>query len=187
MKKIKLGPRTLLYPMPAVLVGADVDGRPNFMTAAWCAVACHTPPSLVVAIRPQRYTYAGVVENQVFSINIPSTGQAGTVDFCGINSGRKVNKTALFTCFYGTLDNAPLIEECPVNIECRVSHTLELGSHVLVVGEIVETHISRDCITDDMPDPGKIDPLTYAPGTREYHRLGESVGKAFHIGQKLTP
>ena len=184
IKKAKLGPKTLLYPMPAVLVGANVGEKPNFMTAAWCGIASRSPSALSVALRKERYTLKGVEEQGTFSINIPSTHMSKQVDFCGIYSGKKKDKSQIFKTFYGVLQSAPLIEECPVNLECKVIHTLDLGSHILVLGEIVETYISDSCLSEGKPDPEKIDPLIYTPDAQRYQRLGEVIGRAFHMGKE---
>ena len=184
MKKVKLGPQTLLYPTPAVLVGAQVKGKPNFMTAAWCGIAASTPPAISVALRPARFTIEGILANNTFSINIPSAHMAEKVDYCGIYSGHKIDKSKIFEVEYGKLDSAPLIQECPVNLECNVAHSLDLGSHVLIIGEIMETYINADCMTDEKADPAKIDPLIYTTGIRQYQRLGEIVGRAWSIGKK---
>jgi len=184
MAKIKSGPQTLLYPMPAVVVGAKVNERPNFMTAAWCAIAAHKPPAISVALRKERYTLKGVRENGTFSINVSSSDMAKKTDFCGIYSGTSKDKSQIFKSFYGELKTAPLIQECPVNLECKVIHYLDLGSHSLVVGEIIETYITEECLTDGKADPVKIDPLIYIPGTIKYHRLGEVVAPAFQIGEE---
>jgi len=186
MEKIKLGPQTLLFPMPAVLVGSKVDRKVNFMTAAWCGIASHKPPALSVAIRESRFTMKGIKENSSFSINVPSAGLVKKVDFCGIYSGKKKDKSKIFQIYYGVLNTAPLIEECPVNLECKVTHTIHLGSHTLIVAEIIETYINGDCLTDGNADAEKIDPLVYSPGTTQYQRLGEVIGKAFHIGKEQT-
>jgi flavin reductase (DIM6/NTAB) family NADH-FMN oxidoreductase RutF len=183
MKKA-IGPQTLLYPMPAVLVGAQVNGKPNFMTAAWCGIAAATPPAISVAIRPERFTFEGISANNTFSINIPSAGMAEKVDYCGIYSGRKVDKTQMFQVAYGKLDTAPLIQECPLNLECNVIHSVDIGSHVLFIGKIMETYIDADCMTDEKADPAKIDPLMYITGARQYQRLGDVVGRAWDIGKK---
>lgn len=183
MKK-KIGPATFLYPMPAVLIGALVDGRPNFMTAAWCGVACSVPPCISVAVQPVRHTFKGIKENMTFSVNVPSAGMAKEVDFCGIYSGAKEDKSKIFNLFYGSIETAPLIEECPINLECRVARDLELGSHILFIGEVVETHVSESCLTDGKINTESVDPLTFTFPTRRYHRLGEAVAKAFSIGKK---
>jgi len=183
MEKKRLGPQTLLFPMPAVLVGATVDERPNFMTAAWCGIAASKPPAVSVGLQKVRHTLKGITKEGTFSINVPSAGLARLVDYCGIYSGARRDKSELFSVFYGTLKTAPLIEECPVNLECRMIHRLDLKSHELVIGEIVDTHVSEDCITGEKPDPEKIDPLIFTPGAAKYHRLGEVVGEAFSMGK----
>jgi flavin reductase (DIM6/NTAB) family NADH-FMN oxidoreductase RutF len=183
MKKA-IGPQTLLYPMPAVLVGTLVDEKPTFMTAAWCGIAAATPPAISVAVRPARFTLEGITANTTFSINIPSADLAEKVDYCGIYSGHKVDKSQIFKVDYGKLNTAPLIQECPVNLECRVIHSLDLGSHILFVGEIAETYVNEDCWDGEKADPAKIDPLIYTTGVRQYQRLGEVVGKAWDIGKK---
>ncbi|MEJ2246929.1 MAG: flavin reductase family protein [Acidobacteriota bacterium] len=165
------------------MVGAQVQGKPNFMTAAWCGIAASTPPTISVALQPTRFTLKGISANNTFSINVPSANLAAKVDFCGIYSGHKIDKSQIFKIDYGNFNTAPLIQECPVNLECRVIHSLELGSHILFIGEITETYINEDCLTDDQADPVKIDPLIYASGIRQYYRLGEVIGQR-GIGKK---
>ena len=183
MEKVKMGAQTLLYPMPAVLVGAMVNGKANFMTAAWCGIAASSPPAISVALRRARYTIKGVEASGTFSINVPSADQAKIVDYCGIYSGHRRDKSQIFQVEFGNLKTAPLIAECPVNLECKVIHTLDLSSHVLFIGEIMESYVKQDCISDGKPDAGKIDPLIYATATQQYHRLGEALGTAFSIGK----
>jgi len=188
MGKILMGPKTLLYPMPVILVGTHVDEKPNFMAVAWCGIANGEPPMVSVAIRHTRHTHKGVMQNLTFSVNIPSTDMVRETDYCGLVTGAKVNKVEVchFRVFYGKLGNAPLIEQCPVNLECKVMHILDLGSHSLVVGRIKETYISETCATDGKPDFNKIKPLTYVTQpARHYQTLGEVVAKAFNIGRKL--
>lgn len=184
MDKEKLGPQTLLYPMPATLIGTVIDGKPNFMTAAWCGIAAFRPPALTVGIQPVRHTLKGIQDHGTFSVNVPSADLVNKVDYCGIYSGKKKDKSQLFKTFYGSLNSAPLIEECPVNLECKVKHSLELGSHILFVGEIVETHISAECLTDGKADADKIDPLIYVTALQQYRRLGDVVAKAFDVGKE---
>ena len=150
MGKVALGPQTLVYPMPAMLVGADVDGKPNFMAVAWGGIACGDPPMISVAIRHVRHTLKGIRQNQTFSVNIPSVELVKETDYCGMVSGSKADKVRAcrFEVFYGKLGNAPLIGQCPVNLECRVVQILNLGSHSLVIGRIEETYVSEECLTD---------------------------------------
>ena len=188
MGKILLGPTTTIYPMPALLVGANVNGKPNFLTIAWGGIADGEPPMISLAIRHQRHTLKGIKENQTFSVNVASVEQVKEVDYCGTASGAKVDKARVcnFKVFYGKLENAPLIEQCPVNLECKVEHMLELGSHVLVIGRIEETHVSEECLTSGEPDVDKVRPFAYI-GTngKRYQSLGAVIGKAFSAGLPL--
>ena len=189
MRKIRMGPTEKIYPMPVLLVGANVNDKPNFMAVAWGGIANSEPPMISVAIGNSRYTMVGILQNLTFSVNIPSVDLVKEADYCGITHGNKVDKVEAchFEVFYGKLDNAPLIEQCPVNLECKVVHILNLGSHSLVIGSIEETHVSESCLTDDHPDAAKIRPFAYigAP-QRQYRPLGEVMAKAHNIGRELT-
>lgn len=188
MVKILMGPQTLIYPMPALLVGANVNDKPNFMAVAWGGIVNSEPPMISVAIRHRRYTLQGVRQNMTFSVNVPSTDIVRETDYCGIASGHKVDKVEVckFKVFYGKLNNAPLIEQCPINLECKVVHILDLGSHSLVIGRIEETHVSEHCLTDGKPDVDKIKPFAYTPApAAQYHVLGNAIAKAFSIGKEL--
>lgn len=107
------------------------------------------------------------------------------VDYCGIYSGEDKDKSQIFKCFCGTLKTAPLIVECPVNFECNVINSLNLGDHMLIIGEIIETHIDNKCLANEKLDVKKIDPLIYVSGVKQYYQLGQSNGKAYHFGKEL--
>ncbi len=188
MRKIVKGPQTWIYPMPVILVGANVDGKPNLMTVAWCAVASSEPQMISLSIAPTRHTFRGILQNRTFSVNIPTDDLIKEVDYCGLVSGAKANKAEVcgFEVFYGKLGNAPLIEQCPINLECKVVHILDLGVDSLIVGRVEETHISENCLTNGKPDVTKIRPLIYTePSPLQYHTLGPVIGKAFSIGKEL--
>ena len=158
MDKVKLGAKTLMYPMPAVLVGTNVNGKPNYMLAAWCGIACVAPPMIAVAINHARHTAKGIDENKTFGISIPSTRQAIEADHCGLVTGAHADKSKVFESFYGTLKTAPMARECPINLECKLHTALDLGSHVLYVGEIVETYADHEAIVEGAPSIEKVDP-----------------------------
>lgn len=179
MIKKSIGPQALLYPAPALLVGANVNDRPNFMTVAWAGIVCSVPPELSISIRQARHTFRGIRSNMTFSVNIPSCDMMKEVDYCGTYSGAGIDKIAAcnFTVFYGKLGNAPLIEQCPVNMECSVVHMMCLGSHWLVIGRIEEVQVSEDRLSDAEPDVDRINPLTYVAGAFEYRSLGQVIGR----------
>lgn len=188
MGKVKMGPQPMLYPMPALLIGANVNGKANFMTAAWGGIACGDPPMVSVALRHPRYTLRGIRETETFSVNVPSADLVKEVDFCGIVTGEKVDKVhaCKFKVFYGIVETAPMVQQCPVNLECRVEHLLDLGSHVLVIGRIEETYVSGKCFTGEKPDIDKINPLIYTTlPSNYYHSYGQAAGKAFKVGLEL--
>ncbi|MFC2048429.1 flavin reductase family protein [Chloroflexota bacterium] len=188
MSKIQMGPKMLTWPRPTFLVGANVDGKPNFMTVVAGGVANLEPPMISVAIQPHRYTHKGIKQNLTFSVNVPSADLVRETDYCGIVSGSEVDKAEVcqFNVFYGKLENVPLIEQCPINLECKVVHILDLGSHSLIVGRIEEAHVSESCLTDENPDINKVKPLIYAAApTRQYHALGEVIAKSHSIGLEL--
>ena len=188
MKKTSMGPQALIYPMPALLIGTNVDDKPNFMTVAYSGIVNAEPPMISISIRHNRYSFKGVSQNMAFSVNVPSVDSMIETDYCGIESGYKSNKAEVcrFQIFYGKLKNAPLIEQCPINLECNVVHILDLGSHVLIIGRIEESYISNDCLTGGKPDIEKISPLIYVrTPNQEYATFGQVMGKAFSIGQQL--
>lgn len=188
MSKVTMGPTTLIYPMPSLLIGADVEGKPNFLAVAWGGIVCGDPPMISVGIQHVRYTMKGIMQNNTFSVNVPSVDQVAEADYCGTISGAKADKVdaCQFKIFYGKLGGAPLIEQCPVNMECKVVHILDLGSHALVVGRITETHISENCLSNGKPDVEKIKPLVYvSEPERRYQAMGDVVGKAFSVGLEL--
>ena len=181
MAKVTVENKTLVYPMPAFVIGANVDGKANFMTAAWSGIAGSTPPMITVALQHHRYTLKGMKQNMTFSVNVPSVDLVKETDYCGVVSGSKTDKVAdcHFKVFYGKLVTAPMIDQYPVNLECKVMHILDLVIHELVVGRIEETYISEECLTDGKPDVNKIKPIVYAG--RRYQALGEVVGGAFTV------
>jgi flavin reductase (DIM6/NTAB) family NADH-FMN oxidoreductase RutF len=187
VSKTSIGPMNLIYPMPTLLVGAEVDGKPNFLAIAWAGIANGEPPMVSVALRAQRYTLKGIRQNQTFSVNVPSVDLVEETDYCGVRSGAQVDKveTCKFKIFYGKVEKAPLIEQCPVNLECRVVQMLELGSHLLIIGRIEETHVSDDCLTDGQPDVEKIRPFIFATPSRRYYAFGDVIAKAFSVGLEL--
>ncbi len=182
MEKITLGPMPYMSILPTVLVGANVKGKPNYMTAAWATVACMAPPMVCVAINRVRYTAKGIEENRTFSLNIPSVKRVVETDHCGLVSGAQQDKSKVFTSFYGPLKTAPMAEECPVNIECRLFTAVDCGSHLLYIGEVVEIHADAACVTDGKPDITKIDPIIYSQAT--YFAVGKQVETAFSAGKK---
>jgi flavin reductase (DIM6/NTAB) family NADH-FMN oxidoreductase RutF len=185
MTKKALGPQPLLWAHPTVLVGAVVDGKPDFAAVAWTGVAASKPPAVTIALQHHRYSLKGIRKNDTFSINIPSADLVKETDYCGMISGAKTDKVedCGFKVFYGKLKTAPLIEQCPINLECEVIHIINLGSHALVIGTVAEVYVSEDCLTDGKPDVLKVKPFTFFPP--KYRAIGEAIADTFKSGREI--
>lgn len=182
--KKSIGPGTYLYPMPAVIIGANVDGKPNYLVVAWCGIIHDGPPMLAICLGKSHYTNAGIKQNGTFSVNIPSSSMAEVTDYVGTYSGNKVDKSEVFDVFYGKLETAPMISECPMSLECKLVQTIDYGSsEEIFIGEIVDCFVDEDCLTDGEPDTDKLDPITFTMGDLVYRKLGEPIGKAWNIGK----
>ena len=188
MKK-SLGAKTLAYPTPVWLVGTyDKDGKPNVMTAAWAAICCSKPASVAVSLTKARYSYGNLVARQAFTINVPSEAQVKEADYVGIVSGKKLDKIAKagFTPVKSDLVDAPYVQECPLILECKVIHTLEIGLHTQFIGEILDVKADPEVLGDDgLPDIEKVRPIIFGPEIRTYHGIGRYLGQAFAIGKDL--
>lgn len=183
MVKRKLGSNPFLFPMPAAIVGAEVEGKPCYMTIAYCGIVNNGPAMLAIGSNPSHYTVKGIEEHGCFSVNIPSTDIVMETDYVGMVSGASTDKSDVFTPFYGSLKHAPLIEECPVGLECKLVKRLDIGGNdSIFIGEIVETYCNESCLEDGVPDIKKVDPVIYGTGTREYWGLGKKLAKAWSVG-----
>ncbi len=183
MAKLELEPNRVPYPMPCSLVGAVVNGKPNYLAVAWFTMANPTPPYLLAALNKAHYTNLGVKENGTFSLNIPSADLAQVLDYCGLVTGHKTDKSQVFESFYGKLKTAPMIKECAVNVECRLVQTVDLPREELFIGEIVGVYTEERFLTDGVPDLRKINPILLLQGQRRYAAIGADIGPAWEIGK----
>lgn len=187
MAKLKIGPRTFLYPMPTTLVGANVKGRPNYLVVAYCSIVNHDPALIAVALNKSHYTNIGIKQNRTFSVNIPSAKMVRVTDYCGIFSGERVDKSNLFNSFYGKLKTAPMIKECPLNLECKLIQTLAFSMDEVFIGEIVQSYSEKKYLTKGLPDIKKINPIIFSMHDNNYWLLGRHIACAWSIGEKFRP
>jgi flavin reductase (DIM6/NTAB) family NADH-FMN oxidoreductase RutF len=185
MGKIEIDKKRVFYPMPCCLVGANVAGKPNYLTVAWFSMVNPDPPYVALAMNKAHYTNSGIKENKTFSVNIPSVQMAEVTDYCGLVSGRKVDKAGLFETVYGKLKTAPMIRECPFSAECRLVQSVELPGEELFIGEIVASYCEESYLTEGAPDVKKINPLVLLMPDRKYLALGQEIGPAWKMGKKL--
>ncbi len=169
-------PGTYLYPLPVVLVSCGIGEKANIITLSWVGTLCSTPPTIGIGVRPERHSHHLIQEVGEFVVNLPTAEQARHADYCGRVSGEGRDKWADcgFTRAPASQVKVPLIAECPVNIECRLRHTVPLGSHDLFIGEVVAVHVD-DSLLDNQGrvDFARLSPFFYTG--RDYYHLGERL------------
>ncbi len=178
LMKVKKRPWAALFPCPVVLVTCiDSNGKPNIITLAWVGVACSDPPMISLGIRPQRHSFKLINDSKEFVVNIPTKEILKESDFCGVVSGSDTDKFAStkLTAEPAEKVKPPLIQECPVNIECVLKKKIPLGVHHLFIGEIVSVHVDQDILNENgRIDFTKISPFVYNQG--EYWSLDKKIG-----------
>lgn len=184
MKK-EIKPGNYLFPMPATLVGAMVDGKPNYMVAAFVGIMNFSPPVISASLNRHHHTTRGIIRTGSFSVNIPPADLVVKTDYCGLVSGKTVDKSTLFTPFFGRLQTAPMIAECPLSLEVRLMQTIEFEVDTAFIGEIVSAFCEDRYMTDDLPDIERISPIIFDMGKSRYFSLGPSIGKAWSIGKEM--
>ena len=178
MSKIEWKPGNMLYPLPAVMVTvADEEGHDNIITVAWAGTVCTNPPMVSISVRPERYSYKMLCSTREFVINLTTEKLAYATDYCGVKSGRDVDKfkMAHLTKEEASHVGAPMIKESPVSIECRVKEITEYGSHSMFLADVLAVHVDKEY----MDEKGKFDlalanPIVYSHG--EYYSLGKKLG-----------
>jgi len=182
MTKQSIAPGPFLVPMPIVLIGSKVEDRPNFMTAAFCSIVNFKPATLACGLSPTHRTCRGIVETGAFSVNLPVVDQVELVDHCGLVSGDRTDKSALFETFTGA-SGAPMISSCPVTAECKLIHTFPMKMDTLFVGEVLSVHADDRVLTDGAIDWNKLQPLLFTFPDKSYWRLGGRVATAWDVGK----
>jgi flavin reductase (DIM6/NTAB) family NADH-FMN oxidoreductase RutF len=187
MAKKTWKPGTFVYPIPAVLVSCgDSEVNYNLITVAWTGTICTDPPMAYISLRPERYSYDIIKKNKEFVINLTTEALARATDYCGVKSGRDVNKfkEMKLTPQKASHVKAPLIEESPVNIECKVVDMLELGSHHMFIGEVLAINIDDQYMDHSNKFHfDKSNPICYSHG--QYYGLQKSLGKfGFSVAKK---
>lgn len=188
--KTNIGAIPYIYPIPITLVGTNVAGKPNFVTIGDVGLIGINPPIVSISSHAQHHTNRGILENETFSINFPTTEMLAETDYCGIVSGKDIDKAALFEIFYGELANTPMIAACPVSLACRVLKEFSIQHRQVFIGEVVQTYVSDHLVREvngrtKIADLSQLDPILYALDNH-YYRVGEAIGVGYQEGQKLT-
>ncbi len=172
-------PGNMLYPLPVVLVSAaSAGGEQNVFTVAWTGTICSDPPMVSISVRPERYSYSMIGETGEFVINLTTEKLAYATDYCGVKSGRDVNKWEKMhlTPAPGQCVKAPVVKESPVNIECKVTEVIELGTHHMFLARVEAVH-AQEAYMDKTGkfDLAKAAPIVYSHGT--YYAMGRPLGR----------
>lgn len=178
-------PSTMLNPVPIVMVScADDEGKSNIITLAWAGTVNSDPPMLSISVRKERYSYEMLKNKGQFVVNLVTEKLASAADFCGVKSGRDINKfeAVNLTPEKANMVDVPLIKECPVNIECEVRERLELGSHDMFIAEILAVNVDESLIDQKgRLQLEKAGLICYSHG--EYRSLSKSIG---YFGYSVT-
>lgn len=188
MAKISFKPGNMLYPLPVVMVSvADRQGNSDIVTVAWAGTTCTNPPMVSISVRPERFSHHMLMETGEFVINLTTKELAYATDYCGVKSGREVDKwkEMKLTPVMGNVVKVPCIAESPVNIECKVVKIEKLGSHDMFLAEVVAVQ-ADDAYMDENKSfhLSKANPIVYSHG--EYYLLGEKLGRFGYSIQKKT-
>ena len=189
MSKINFKPGNMIYPLPAVMVSCgDIDGESNILTVAWTGTICTNPPMAYISVRPERHSYQMIKDSGEFVINLTTESLIRATDYCGVKSGRDVDKwqECHLTKEKADTVKCPLIEESPVNIECKVKEIKELGSHHMFIADVSSVHVDEKYMDEKnsfhLNDSGLI---AYSHGT--YFSLGRKLGTfGYSIRKKKT-
>lgn len=176
MPKISLKAGTLLAPLPAVLVTCGTKEKANVLTIAWTGIINTVPPMTYISVRPERHSYNIIKETGEFVINLTTSAMAKETDFCGVRSGRDIDKISRCRLHLtaGETVGAPVIEESPLSLECRVTEIKELGSHHMFIAEITKVRLEERF----MDSKGKIN-------LQQAGLMAYSHGEYFSLGRKL--
>ena len=188
-KKAKLGKVPIIYPIPIVLAGALVHNRSNFETLGDVGIMGIDPAIVYISSGKDHYTNLGILEHRTFSINLPQTELLAKTDYCGTVSGHNIDKSQLFDIFFGELKTAPMIRECPVNLECKVIKEFYIKHRQIFVGEVVQAYADEEFVVDrkdrqGIADMRRLDPIIYALDNR-YYKIGKPIGVGYEESKKL--
>lgn len=182
--KIDCGKYPLIYPLPIALIGSCVEGKANAAPIGNVGIISVEPAVVYISIGKNSYTAKGILAECEFSINFASCNMVKEVDHSGLISGNDVDKSILFSYFYDASSKAPMIEECGVNLLCKVISTTEVHNNLMFVADIVKTYVSENCCTNGYADTKKVNPIMYTMDN-QYWKLGEHLGTGFEAGKTL--
>lgn len=189
MPKIKTGAYNPLPVVPIVLVGANVKGKPNYMAVGFVNGVNIKPAIVYISLNKKHHTPQGILENGTFSINVPSADYVIETDYCGLVSGKSVDKSNIFSTFYGELQTAPMIAEFPITCECRYTgQKVEFEMDTVYFGEVIQVYVNEELVGENRKiDIQKANPLYYSGIENRYRSLSQDLGAGWSIGKQYQP
>ena len=186
MKK-QIAKTNALYPSLTTILGTFINGRPNFVTIAHVGIMNHGDPQyLSFGVSKSHFSNQGIIENKVFSVNIPSRDLVVETDYFGIVTGKNTDKSAVLETFCTKgYEAAPMLKRCPVSMICKLSRTIDFETHDVFIGEIVATYADEDVLANNKIDISKVNPLLFDMSSIQYWSLGEPVAGAWNAGKAL--
>ena len=172
-------------PTSQMILGTMYEGKPNFMALGWVTRVNFKPALFAIGVNKGHVTHDAIMESREFSLSLPSADMVEVTDYTGLVSAKKTDKSELFDLFYGELKSAPMIEQAPLTLACRLHKAVDLPTNTVFIGELVESWCEDDCLTDGKPDVSKIDPFMLTMPDNQFWALGKKVGDAWSSGKAL--
>ena len=185
MKKAVRDIALFSLPQTQTILGTHLNEKPNFMALAWATRVNYLPPMIGICVNKTNASHGAVIDTGEFSLNIPSDKMIEITDYTGMVSATNAEKSHLFEVFYGKLKSAPLIRECPLNIECKLKQKIELPTNYFFIAEIVNILADEIYFTDNLPDVEKVRPFLLTTPDNRFWSLGQHVGQAWHDGREI--
>ena len=185
MKK-QIDKTNALYPSLTTILGTTVNGKPNFITIAHVGIMNHGDPQHIsFGVHKSHYSNQGIIENKIFSVNIPCTDLVLETDYFGLVTGKNTDKSGVMEIFYEDSEHAPMLAACPITMVCRLARTIDFETHDIFVGEILATYAEEDVLANGKIDIKRLDPLLFDMSSIQYWSLGDRVAGAWNAGKKL--
>ena len=185
MKKIFDQKNLFCLPWAQTILGTHLEGKVNYMALDWLTRVNFKPAMLGICVNKGNSSHAAIENTGEFSINIPTADMVVITDYTGLVSGKRSDKSNLFEVFYGQLQQAPMIQECPLNLECKVDQRVDLPTNSFFIAEIINIYCDEKFMTDAKPDFKKINPFVLTMPDNRFWSLGDCIGKAWHAGKEF--
>lgn len=180
--KVNIGPVNALYPMPVVIVGTEIDGKPNYITIAHVGIIDMN--TLSISMGKVHHSNKGIKEHMTLSINFPTEEMVVETDYIGIVSGAKVDKSGMFEIFQGELKAAPMLKAAPLAMECQVIKIIDMSNHDVFLVKPVNTFCNEEILKEGKVDFNHVKPMLFDMPTRRYWKLGEPFAQCWSVGKQ---